>query len=113
MPSNKRTPSNFVTIVNEATLSGFYFLHDHPQQFELMEDGTLVHRSSFPLQWRQAHSMAKLIWPANSPYLNPVENLRKIVKDLLWHHPRPKYKEKMAKIIQSNEIQYIWSNSKL
>ena len=30
MPPNKRTASNFVTIVYEAALSRFYFIHDHP-----------------------------------------------------------------------------------
>ena len=28
---DKRTASDFVTIVYEGALSGFYFLHDHPQ----------------------------------------------------------------------------------
>jgi hypothetical protein len=38
LPPNKRTAKKFVTIVYEAALSGFYFLHDHPQQLKLMED---------------------------------------------------------------------------
>jgi hypothetical protein len=45
--------------------------------------------------------LAKLIWPANSPNLNPLENLWKIVKDLLGQHPRPKNKQEMAPTIQS------------
>ena len=53
------------------------------------------------LQWRQAHGLAKLIWPAHFPYLNPIEILWNIVKDLLPHHPRPKNEEKMAQPIQS------------
>jgi hypothetical protein len=45
--------------------------------------------------------MAKLIWRANSPNLNPIQNLWKIVKDLLQHRLRPKIKEEMEKPIQS------------
>ena len=79
----------------------FYFLHDHPQELKLMEDDTPVHCSSLPLQWRQAHGMEKLIWPANYPHLNPIENQWKIVKDLLQYRSRPKNKEKMAQTMQS------------
>jgi hypothetical protein len=39
IPPDKRTTSNFVSIIYEATLRGFYFLHDHPQQLKLIEDG--------------------------------------------------------------------------
>ena len=53
MPLDKRTASDFVTIVYEATLRGY-----HPQQSELMEDGDPVHYSSLTKQWRQAHGLA-------------------------------------------------------
>ena len=50
IPSDKRSSGDFVTIVYEGVLSGFYFLHDDPEQLILMEDGAPVHRSSLPLQ---------------------------------------------------------------
>jgi len=75
VPPHKRTTNNFVTIVYKATLSEFYFFHDHPQQLKLIEDGVPVYLSSLLLQRRQAYSMANQIWPTNSPYLNLVENL--------------------------------------
>ena len=80
MPLNKKRANNFVTIVYKRALSRFYFLHDHPQELKLIEDGALVHCSSFPLQWRHAHGIAKLVWPPNSLDLNSIENLWKIVK---------------------------------
>ena len=96
MPPNKRTTINFVIIFYNGTLSKFYFLHKHLQQLKLMEDDALVHRSSLLLQWKQAHGMAKIIWPTNSLDLNSIENLYKVVKDLLQHCPTPKNKEGMA-----------------
>ena len=72
-----------------------------------MEDGAPIHRSSLLLQCRQTQDMTKLIWLANSPYLNPIENLWKIFKYLLRHHPRPKNKEEMTQTINQHEIQYL------
>ena len=64
-------------------------MHDEPQELTLMEDGAPLYRSKLPESWRQAHGMKKLVWPPNSPYRNPIENLWKIVKDLLCHHNMP------------------------
>nr|PNR36005.1 hypothetical protein PHYPA_021855 [Physcomitrium patens] len=48
-----------------------------------MEDGALMHRSSQPRLWREVHQMRMLNWPANSPDLNIIENLWKMVKDFI------------------------------
>jgi len=47
-----------------------------------MEDGALVHRSKESSDWRQVHDKRMLSWLANSPNLNSIENLWKIVKDI-------------------------------
>ena len=44
--------------------------------------------------------MKKLVQLANSPYLNPIENLWKIVKDLICHHNMPKIKQEMIQLIK-------------
>ena len=43
-----RTATNFVDIVYKGALSGFYFLHDHPNDMILMEDGAPVCCSALP-----------------------------------------------------------------
>jgi len=45
IPPDRRKGRDFVDEVYENRLSGFYFLHDHPEILILMEDGALVHHS--------------------------------------------------------------------
>ena len=45
IPPNKQKSKDFVDIVYESRLSGFSFLHDHPETLILMEDGAPVHSS--------------------------------------------------------------------
>ena len=44
--------------------------------------------------------MKKLVWPMNLADLNPIENLWKIVRDLLCHHNMPKTKQEMIQLIK-------------
>ena len=95
----ERMAKHFVQKVYEGTLNYFYFMHDEPEDLTVMEDGTLVHQSKYTKNWRQTHGMKKLVWHANSHDLNPIENLWKIVKDLLRHHNMPKNKQEMIQLI--------------
>ena len=106
MPEGERTATDFVHNVYDGTLSAFYFMHDHPHDLTLMEDGAPIHRSKFTQQWRMAYGIKKLDWPPNSPDLNPIENLWKLVKNLLRHHNRPRNKQEMVQTIEAvwNEV---------
>jgi len=101
MPKGERTTTNFVHNVYDSTLSVFYFIHDHPQELILMEDGTLVHHSKLAQQWRIAYGIKKLDWPPNSPNLNPIENFWQILKDLLHHYNQPRNKQEMMQTIEA------------
>jgi hypothetical protein len=104
LPQKERTASHFVQNVYEAALSGFYFMHDEPNNLILMEDGAPIHRSKVPDLWRRAHGIRKMQWPPNSPDLNPIENVWKIVKHLLKSHRRPHDKEEMIQ-----QIEVVWN----
>jgi transposase len=100
IPSDRRSAVDFVDIVYEGTLFGFYFLHDHPDNLFLMEDSAPVHRSRLPQLWKEAHHMKCLNWLPNSPDLNPIENLWRIIKDHVQNQTRPRNREEMAAAIE-------------
>ena len=50
MPATTGSVHNFVEIIHEGTLSGFYFLYDCSEDLILMEDGTPVHYVLLPNQ---------------------------------------------------------------
>ena len=100
IPYDRQTSANFVYIVYEDRLSGFYFMHNDPQSLHLMEDGAPVHCSTLSKQWREAHKMTKIIWLANLSDLNPIKNLWMIVKDHVQNETQPNNKEEMIKSIE-------------
>lgn len=69
---------------------------DDNQDILLMEDGAPVHLISAAKTQRENRSFEKMKWPAQSPYLNPIENLWKNFKDAIQNRDKTKNVEEMA-----------------
>jgi len=82
LPKDLHFAKDFIEVVYNGEL--LHFMGRVPQGL-LMEDGALVHRSKLCEEWRQTHLLEKLDWPTNSPNFNPIENLWKILKDVVQH----------------------------
>lgn len=78
MESGKRTATDYVEVVYNGPLRK---MMEQISDAILMEDGAPIHRSKAPKEWREQHGLEKLDWPAQSPDLNPIENIWMQMKD--------------------------------
>ena len=70
-----------------------------------MEDGAPMHRDKVAKAWRENHNLQKIEWPAQLPNLNPIENVWKLLKDVVHKRRRPKNQEDMWKTIFQSKLE--------
>ena len=102
MPPGRQTAIDFVEIVYDGVLGPFLDAQGDARRLVLMEDSAPVHRSKAPATWRANHNIEKLVWPANSPDLNPIENVWKMLKDCVQKNHRPKNQTEMWMSVEAS-----------
>ena len=97
----KITANVYVKEILEKHLLPFINNLEDKENYIFQEDNAPIHTANIAKKWKEDNNIASLPWPAQSPDLNPIENLwDELERKVRNHRPLPKNQDDLWKILQ-------------
>lgn len=78
---------------------------ENNDNYIFQEDNAPIHTAKIAKKWKENNNITSLPWPAQSPDLNPIENLwNELDRKVRSHKPLPKNKDDLWQILQEEWV---------